>query len=81
MNTLVKRCLAAAVLLLAATLPDYRQLHTSEAGLRLITDFEGCRLSPYKCQAEYVDKRHWAYRRCNWPQPCHGTAGGDEPCR
>ncbi|WP_045049095.1 lysozyme [Rouxiella chamberiensis] len=51
MNTLVKRCLAAAVLLLAATLPDYRQLHTSEAGLRLITDFEGCRLSPYKCQA------------------------------
>lgn len=51
MNSLVKRCMAAAVLLIAATLPDYKQLHTSEAGLRLIADFEGCQLSPYKCQA------------------------------
>lgn len=51
MNTLVKRCTAAAVLLIAAALPDYHQLHTSGAGLRLIADFEGCQLSPYKCQA------------------------------
>ena len=51
MNTLVKHCLAAAVLMIAATLPDYQQLHTSETGLRLIADFEGCQLSPYQCQA------------------------------
>lgn len=51
MKSLVKRCTAAAILLLAATLPDFTQLCTSEAGLRLIADFEGCRLSPYQCQA------------------------------
>ena len=52
MNTsTVKRCSAAAVLGLAVLLPDYSTLHTSGAGLALITDFEGCRLSPYQCSA------------------------------
>lgn len=51
MKSIVKRCTAAAVLIIAATLPGYNQLHTSEAGLRLIANFEGCRLSPYQCQA------------------------------
>lgn len=51
MNSIAKRCLAGVVLALAATLPNYSALHTSEAGLRLIADFEGCRLSPYQCSA------------------------------
>lgn len=48
-NSTVKRCAAAAVLALAALLPQSKTLHTSQAGLRLIADFEGCRLSPYQC--------------------------------
>ncbi|CAI0925446.1 lysozyme [Serratia quinivorans] len=51
MNSIAKRCTVAAVLALAALLPQYSALHTSEAGLRLLADFEGCRLSPYQCSA------------------------------
>ena len=47
----VKRCSAAAVLALALLLPDFHLLHTSQAGLALITDLEGCRLRPYQCSA------------------------------
>ena len=43
MNSIAKRCTVAAVLALAALLPQYNTLHTSEAGLRLLADFEGCR--------------------------------------
>ncbi|MHA7846210.1 lysozyme [Serratia sp. D1N4] len=51
MSLTVKRCAAGAVLALAMLLPQYRALNTSEAGLRLIADFEGCQLSPYQCSA------------------------------
>lgn len=47
----VKRCSAAAVLVLAALVPDFRLLHTSQQGLALIADLEGCRLRPYQCSA------------------------------
>ncbi|EFF2154097.1 lysozyme, partial [Escherichia coli] len=29
----------------------FQQLHTSEEGLKLIADYEGCRLQPYQCSA------------------------------
>lgn len=48
---IVKRCLVGVVLALAALLPDYKLLHTSPQGLELIADFEGCRLTPYQCNA------------------------------
>ncbi|MBN7122420.1 glycoside hydrolase [Erwinia billingiae] len=48
---LVKRCAVGAVLAIAATLPGFQQLHTSVEGMRLIADYEGCRLSPYQCSA------------------------------
>lgn len=48
---IVKRCAVGAVLAIAATLPGFQQLHTSVAGLKLIADYEGCRLSPYQCSA------------------------------
>lgn len=51
MSQTVKRCIVGAVLALAATLPGFQQLHTSVEGLRLIADFEGCRLQPYQCSA------------------------------
>ncbi|CVC02936.1 Phage-related lysozyme (muraminidase) [Serratia marcescens] len=51
MNSIVKRCSVAAVLALAVMLPDFSRLHTSIAGLELIADLEGCRLSPYQCSA------------------------------
>ncbi|MBC3249271.1 lysozyme [Serratia fonticola] len=51
MSSIVKRCSVAAVLLLAVLLPDFSQLHTSMAGLELIANLEGCRLSPYQCSA------------------------------
>jgi lysozyme len=41
----------AAVLLLAALRPDFRLLHTSQDGLALLADLEGCRLRPYQCSA------------------------------
>jgi lysozyme len=47
----VKRCAVGVVLALAATLPGFQQLHTSVEGLRLIADYEGCRLQPYQCSA------------------------------
>ncbi|SFU19311.1 lysozyme [Kosakonia arachidis] len=47
----VKRCSAAAVLTLAVLVPDFRLLHTSQQGLALIADLEGCRLRPYQCSA------------------------------
>ncbi len=49
--SIVKRCLVGAVLAIAATLPGFQQLHTSEEGLKLIADYEGCRLQPYQCSA------------------------------
>ncbi|HAT3726915.1 TPA: lysozyme [Serratia marcescens] len=51
MNSLAKRCSVAAILALAALLPQFNTLKTSEQGLRLIADFEGCRLSSYQCSA------------------------------
>lgn len=51
MSSLAKRCSVAAILTLAALLPQFNTLKTSEEGLRLIADFEGCRLSPYQCSA------------------------------
>ncbi|OKB67672.1 glycoside hydrolase [Serratia marcescens] len=51
MNSLAKRCNVAAILALAALLPQFNTLKTSEQGLRLIADFEGCQLSPYQCSA------------------------------
>lgn len=47
----VKRCAVGVVLALAATLPGFQQLHTSVEGLKLISDYEGCRLQPYQCSA------------------------------
>ena len=40
-----------AVLAIAATLPGFQSLHTSVEGLKLIADYEGCRLQPYQCSA------------------------------
>jgi lysozyme len=41
----------AAVLLLAVLVPDFRLLYTSQDGLALLADLEGCRLRPYQCSA------------------------------
>ncbi|HID4131251.1 TPA: lysozyme [Pluralibacter gergoviae] len=51
MNKVATRCAAAAVLALAALVPDYHRLHTSPEGLALLADLEGCRLRPYRCSA------------------------------
>lgn len=51
MSSIVKRCSVAAVLALAALMPDFRLLHTSPEALALIANLEGCRLTPYKCSA------------------------------
>ena len=51
MSSIVKRCSVAAVLALAALMPDFRLLNTSPDGLALIADLEGCRLTPYQCSA------------------------------
>lgn len=48
---IAKRCLIGVVLAIAATLPQFQFLQTSAEGLRLIADFEGCQLTPYKCAA------------------------------
>lgn len=50
-KSIVKRCSVAAVLALAALMPDFRLLNTSPEGLALIADLEGCRLTPYQCSA------------------------------
>jgi len=47
----VKRCTVGVVLLIATTMPGFQQLHTSVEGLKLIADYEGCRLKPYLCDA------------------------------
>ena len=39
------------MLAIAATLPGFQSLHTSVEGLKLIADYEGCRLQPYQCSA------------------------------
>ena len=49
--SIVRRCAIAAVLAIAALLPQTPTLKTSAAGLALIADFEGCRLSAYQCSA------------------------------
>lgn len=49
--SIVKRCLVGAVLAIAATLPGFQTLHTSLDSLKLIADYEGCRLKPYQCSA------------------------------
>ncbi|MNH07016.1 Lysozyme RrrD [compost metagenome] len=51
MSSIVKRCVAATILAIAMLIPQFEQVKTSENGLKLITDFEGCRLSPYQCDA------------------------------
>jgi hypothetical protein len=43
--SIVKRCLVGAVLAIAATLPNFQQLHTSVEGLKLIADYEGAACS------------------------------------
>lgn len=47
----VKRCAVGVVLAIAATLPGFQLLHTSVEGLKLLADYEGCRLQPYQCSA------------------------------
>jgi lysozyme len=41
----------AVVLALALLLPDHRDVKTSDAGLALLANLEGCRLNPYQCSA------------------------------
>lgn len=49
--SIAKRCGVGVVLAIAATLPGFQQLHTSVDGLKLLADYEGCRLQPYQCSA------------------------------
>ncbi len=63
MSAIVKRCSVAAVLAIAVLLPSFGELQTSEAGLRLIADLEGCRLSLLPVQRRSVDTGHWTHRR------------------
>lgn len=51
MSSIAKRCSVAIVLALAALMPDYSHVKTSDEGLALLADLEGCRLSPYQCSA------------------------------
>ena len=51
MNSIAKRCSALAILALAMLLPQFDRINTSEKGLYLIADFEGCQLTPYQCSA------------------------------
>ncbi|EST63411.1 putative lysozyme protein R of prophage [Escherichia coli ECC-Z] len=60
--SIVKRCLVGAVLAIAATLPGFQQLHTSVEGLKLIADYEGCRLQPYPPSIR-ISSRHRRRRR------------------
>jgi len=48
MSTFVKRCSVAAVLAIAALLPQAKLVNVSAEGLALIADAEGCRLAPYQ---------------------------------
>lgn len=51
MNSIVKRCSAVVILTIAMLLPQAKLIQTSEQGLKLIADFEGCQLTPYQCSA------------------------------
>lgn len=51
MNSIVKRCSAVVILAIAMLLPQAKHIRTSEQGLHLIADFEGCQLTPYQCSA------------------------------
>ena len=51
MSSIVRRCSVAVVLALALMLPDHRAVKTSDAGLALLSNLEGCRLNPYQCSA------------------------------
>ncbi|MGV8924804.1 MAG: lysozyme [Ewingella sp.] len=51
MSSIVRRCSVAVVLALALLLPDHRYVKTSDAGLALLANLEGCRLNPYQCSA------------------------------
>ena len=48
MSSIVRKCSVAVVLLLALALPDHRAVKTSDEGLALLTNLEGCRLNPYQ---------------------------------
>lgn len=50
-STLGGLMIGVLMLAIAATLPGFQQLHTSVEGLKLIADYEGCRLQPYQCSA------------------------------
>ncbi|WP_050978632.1 lysozyme [Edwardsiella tarda] len=50
-SSIIKRCLVGAVLAIIASLPGFQQLHISLEGLKLLADYEGCRLQPYQCSA------------------------------
>jgi len=45
-------CLISLVLAAAFNLPERQQLRTSDAGLTLMADFEGCQTSAYLCPAK-----------------------------
>lgn len=51
MSQTAKRCAVVAVLAIAALLPQFKTLKTSDDGLALIANAEGCRTSPYQCSA------------------------------
>ncbi|GAB3528616.1 lysozyme [Photobacterium alginatilyticum] len=48
--SIVKRCAAVVILGLLSVLPS-DTLKTSDAGLKLIMDYEGCQLNAYQCSA------------------------------
>lgn len=50
-STLGGLMIGVLMLAITATLPGFQQLHTSVEGLKLIADYEGCRLQPYQCSA------------------------------
>src|SRR5476649_235212 len=51
-SSIVKRCIVAVILGLVALLPQIAGLRTTAEGMALIADFEGCRLSSYKCEGD-----------------------------
>jgi lysozyme len=51
-SSTVKRCAVGVVLGIAALLPQTSGIHTTPEGMALIADFEGCRLSSYKCTGD-----------------------------
>jgi len=51
-SSIVKRCIVAVILGLVALLPQTAGLRTTAECMALIADFEGCRLSAYKCTGD-----------------------------